>query len=647
MPDNNAIIQALKENNPFMSSASPLPWDNNTPDLVQLNREASDEIEQLILHKRRLPSTPLAGLVFGEPGSGKTHMLTRMLRKLRKHAKLAIFVTVKTFVDSESVTYDLLSEILISLSQVHSSGKSQFDMLVNEVMRSYNERRLNDGFTDISKIDMRTYLAKDMKGINKNVLKCLMLYITTTDESVKWQIIDWLREGLDEEESHQLGLPVRDVSSMSIATRENEAQKILLSLGLLLSYANVPMIICFDQLDAMKSHELIAAWGSVINLLVNDLQGVLPLCFLRFTIWNDFIKPYLDTPVIQRLEHHIIVMKECSLAQAKLLIRGRVDAAFENSNPEEKYNWLMSRLDKKLKPGFSPRMVIDLANKEIQDAKPDDDNGGSKDGSGSNNNNDDKKEIFKIIRNAYSEECRKIKAQPSAYPPNPDHIAIALEVWLKFHEGFEATRYKDKRHLKIRGRYKGRDYAFYIVTAKIAYLAIGAMKQGIKLMEDNPGMRCFYISEAKFHAPSRKKSNETLEDFKDSGGRAYIIKEDDRAGWYGLKALIDRVDNGDVDLLLASGIRTATREDMKDFMLSLKPVEIEIDYNKLGYKLMDIIKVSPMKILAANKAVELLAEKKIIISDSELIAFVKSNLDVFKIFESKNEMLIGLTGKSK
>ncbi|MBQ2617266.1 MAG: hypothetical protein IJF90_10465 [Synergistaceae bacterium] len=121
MSDNISIIQRLRENNPFSSPASPLPWNNKNPDLQNLNRDTSEEIEQLIRQKRRQPDVPLAGLILGEAGSGKTHMLTRILRRMRSNAQPAVFAAIRTFRDSESVTQHLLSEIFISLKLIHSN----------------------------------------------------------------------------------------------------------------------------------------------------------------------------------------------------------------------------------------------------------------------------------------------------------------------------------------------------------------------------------------------------------------------------------------------------------------------------------------------------------------------------------------------
>ena len=113
MTDNNTILKKLRENNPFSSPASPLPWVNKNPDLQNLNRQTSDRIEQLIRKKCLEPSVPLAGLILGEAGSGKTHMLTRILRRMRSNAQPAVFAAIRTFRDAESVTQHILSEICL------------------------------------------------------------------------------------------------------------------------------------------------------------------------------------------------------------------------------------------------------------------------------------------------------------------------------------------------------------------------------------------------------------------------------------------------------------------------------------------------------------------------------------------------------
>ena len=638
MSDNDLIVKQLRENNPFESSASPMPWENMNPDLQQLNRSASEEIEQLIRHKRREPSMPLAGLILGQAGSGKTHMLTRILRRLRTNSRPAIFVTVRTFRDPESVTQDLLSEIFISLMQIHSSNMSQFDLVVNEIINSYHEHRQNDGFTDLANIDTRIYLSRDIPGIDKNVLKCILLYADTKDENKRALILEWLREGLDDEDAVNLGLPPRDIDSMTDAKKESNAEKILISLGLLLAYAHVPMIVCFDQLDSMRTHELISAWGNIIHLLMNDLAGILPLCFVKAEIWYDILRPHLDSSVYQRLEHHKIIMGECSLTQAKQLIRERIDFAFD-SNQEQIYQWLIERV--KLNQGCSPRMVIELANRAI-----------FKDNSQSQpapqkNNNESESEIYKTIKGVYDDECKKIQSDYKAWPPNADLLALSLGVWLSSFDGFEISRGNSK-HLKITAIYNDKKFAFFIVTGKIHTSACNALRQGITMSSD---YQCFYISETRTHKKTWKQANEIMQEFINSGGKVLLLDKDSRVQWYGLAALINRVDNGDVNIYSESKPRTATRNDIKNFVKSLKlitvaPVKIRVPAvsPSLENSLIEIVNASPMKIISTAKAAEMLDSRGQKISAGELLDFLRAN-NKFRLFPSKDDTLITMADR--
>ena len=91
-----------------------------------------------------------------------------------------------------------------------------------------------------------------MPGIDRLFLKAILFYLSTSDETVKADILEWLREGLDDDDSLRIGLPSRDVHSMDDEKCESMARKFLTSLGLILGYARVPMVVCFDQLDAMR-----------------------------------------------------------------------------------------------------------------------------------------------------------------------------------------------------------------------------------------------------------------------------------------------------------------------------------------------------------------------------------------------------------
>ena len=647
----DSILQKLRENNPFSSTSSPLPWNNMNPDLQNLNRETSDEIEQLIRQKRMRPDVPLGGLILGEAGSGKTHMLTRILRKLRGNSQLAVFAAVRAFTDPGSVTQHLLSEIFNSLKLIHSGGRSQFDMITGEFMNSYREHRLNDGFDSIENLDIRSYVRKDIPRLDRNFLKCVLLYLSAKDEGTKADILDWLCGKLSDDDSLTLGLPSRNTDMMTNAKLEQEAENILISLGLVLGYAKVPMIICFDQLDGMKDKEeprkLISAWGNVVSLFINDLSGILPLCFMKAQTWNDVFLPVLDEAIVQRIKSNTMVMRECTVTQAQQLIRDRITAAF-GKDSEEIYKWLVSKIS--ITKGISPRDVIELANRVINSA---------------GTLSDEPKEITKTIMEAFNEEYKKVQAVPVAWPPNDEHLTLALEFWLSSLEGFTVERAKG-RYIKLKGIHGDRKFAFIIVIPKSHVTASNGVKEGLKFLSEYPGSFCCYVLEEKSHKVTWKKFAEHLREFEQAGGFTARLDKDTRINWYALTALINRVDNGDVNIYSASQTRTATRRDILDFVRTLKLIDsqalrfspaavkyvqpsekserVYFDDKLFSDTLSSVITASPMKILAVDKAADLLSQRGIKAGRNEIISFVRNHSERFRTYSSKNDTLITIAG---
>ncbi|MBQ6972362.1 MAG: hypothetical protein IJP86_08440 [Synergistaceae bacterium] len=641
----NDIQQRLRDNNPFASSSSPFPWENTNPDIQQLNREASEEIEQLIRQKRREPAVPLAGLILGERGSGKTHMMMRILRRLKENEQPAIFVAARAFRNPEGVMQHMLSEIFINLKLARSNDRSQFDMLMDGVVSAYNERRMNDGFDDPSSLDMRKYLARDIPRLDRNFLRCITLYLASDDDFVRSDILSWLCEGLDDDASAELGLPSKDTNLMTEPRREEVAEKTLLSLGLIMGYAKIPMIVCFDQLDNMKPHDLISAWGEVISLMMNDSSGILPLCFLRAETWEDIFRPSLDAAIVQRIQHRKVSMKGCSPAQARQLVRAKIAAVFGDET-EEIYQWLMSRLEGTLSAGLSPRRVIELASEAVSGTKDPAD----------------------MMRRAYSEEAGKVRATPQAWPPNADHLALALEAWLSSFEGFTLQKPAGK-YIRVQGIRGDKKFAFVIVIPKSHVTATQGVNECMRFMKEYPGSFCCYVLEERAHKKTWKKFAEKLREFEQAGGFVARLNDETRITWYALTALANRVDNGDVNIYTASQPRTASRQDMNLFVRDLRLIDtkplkfspatvtspspapknepkIYYDDKLFADTLRSILAASPVKLLTADKAAAILLQRGIKAGRNEVIAFVKNNPEHFRTYTSKSkDVLITLAEK--
>ena len=62
-------------------------------------------------------------------------------------------------------------------------------------------------------------------------------------------------------------------------------------------------------------------------------------------------------------------------------------------------------------------------------------------------------------------------------------------------------------------------------------------------------------------------------------------------------------------------------------------------------ELTKILDASPMKLLAVNKALNILNQRGVFVENEKFLPFARNHRDDFRLFQSKTEMLIGLTEK--
>lgn len=83
----------LQERNPFASAWAGDPWEGGYPDVPTINEKAFNGICRLLTAKASDLSSGMGGIVVGETGEGKTHLIARIL----KHTKGDIILDVPTF----------------------------------------------------------------------------------------------------------------------------------------------------------------------------------------------------------------------------------------------------------------------------------------------------------------------------------------------------------------------------------------------------------------------------------------------------------------------------------------------------------------------------------------------------------------------
>lgn len=620
MNDNEKKLNILKEENPFTSSSVGDPWEDKYLDVRSINERAFNEVSQLIDQKIKNPALPCAGLVFGEVGSGKTHLISRIL-KYDKESKFCFsFAYIQPIEDSEQTYRYLLREVIVNLGYPINkpSNTTQLDIILNKIFAEVIEKKsrfpekIDQFFNEFRKDPVQVFrqgkfslgLLKDLgktfravienrkaetpeeigrkaidlmrakfPDIPKEFFKVLFQYQTPERRSAA---MDWLKGvAIDDEDAGVLGVSGR--AGDSADTLEQKSRNILSYLGDLLAYYGQPLVICFDRLENYDTEEKIHSLGKMIEFLVDKAKAMLPLVFVRGQQWEETFTKKLNQQVITRLKTNEFQLKGCDVAQSLEIIKSRLAFVFSPLQFRELNQPYAGNLfpfdEEKLKNTFKPRLhtprqVIMLANQRLkQILYP------------------DKEPAAPVppmdkLQEEFESQYKKIQADFNRYPPDRSRLRRALELYLRHppQNAFEAvslTRPEDKYtdfEGKIRLSDQGAELdAVFIIDIELnnSYVRAG-IKRGIDFLQACPGGKAFYIRDERCAIPPPPKwkaTNEMLEEFKNLGGQVIFLDSRQASEWYALALLNYSVKEGDVTVADANNhTRSVSPEELAAFV---------------------------------------------------------------------------------
>ena len=621
----DAIQEALRQKNPFLSGVAGNPWNDTSPDVFSLNKEAYEAVCDLIRGKNENPRIPMAGLILGEAGMGKTHLLKRILHATQQPEDelTSTFVFVKPLLDPDHPLQHLLREIAVDLGKSKGGKICQFERLVAYMAGEYGRY-----LPQFDENEWLRYFRNEIPEVNDDLLKVLFAYRKPANQGL---VLSWLRGSIDEEHVEKLG--VQDREGMSDGRREDDARHALESLGLLMERYRLPMVVCFDQLEGMRDAKIINAFGNIVQTLVNDVVCMLPLTFIRGDFWNNHFKKLLDSSVSERLSLNTYLLSTCTLEQARELIARRVENGFQNA-AQEKIDWLLGRLEKILKAGYAPRLVIQLANRAITETT--DSPAGTEKEKASPPAESSVEELFK---DEYLQEREKVAADFSMWPPDAERLKLTLHLWLEQQNYVNVQLGKDKFVSLTAERAENGtklQCAFIVNTAEHPKTVEAAFNRGTKFLAQYPDGFCVYITDkrCKFKEPKHwVKVHLAKEAFLEKGGKELFLDQRDAIDWYSLTSLIFKIDAGDVSISTGENFHVLTRDDLGRYLKNgfeknlLEPSGK--DPAKLEQHIRKILEGSPMRILSTGTLLGRLGMEGSSIDGDFLLSFFNEREDVF------------------
>ena len=321
------IIQ--RETNPFdpITFKTGNFWTQQPSSIItieSIHQQEIAEIEQIfnLVLEDHLTRTVL---LTGDSGCGKSYLLKRLKQKLNSQA---FFAYIDPCPSSDCIWRHTLRYLVDSLMYTpEKETEPQLIRWLKNLLESQN-RSLIEKLLGEKGLFILNFRSKYPTGIFQAKDFFTVLY-QLTQPDLYLLACDWLRgENLDEQDSKTLGVS-------SVIDSEIAAKGIIENLGII-STANQPIVLCFDQVETYRNSDGSFDFSSVFNINTTIHNDNLKNFLVLISITRDqFITKKADLPQsdLARLEQ-TVNLKQINLEQVIALWHSRLASLHAQANPQ-------------------------------------------------------------------------------------------------------------------------------------------------------------------------------------------------------------------------------------------------------------------------------------------------------------------------
>lgn len=358
------------------------PWATSVIDLPELNQLASAMIEERIGKLRDVAGKQPAQLrseslvLLGPPGTGKTHLFSRVRKRLGPRA---IFVHIRPLLHAGLTPTFVLSQAVQQLAQSsYGRPETQADMLVGSLI-GYLEDQSTDfptmnisAFRELGEAERRSALEKltdklfevfpDLDDVFVERLLALP-FATARDRRA---LLAWL-SGCDCDPTQLVRIGAAASMDPGNAVRALRTLTSLAALG-------APLVIVFDQLENLVqrdgTEERITQYGNLVAELVDSTRGLLVVQLALDSEWEQAIAPLLNLSQRSRLMMAKAALSLPTSKQSRSLVELWCEKLHE---PGRAFPWPLNAEQLECLcalPGVTPRMLLSALKEALEGSEP-------------------------------------------------------------------------------------------------------------------------------------------------------------------------------------------------------------------------------------------------------------------------------------
>jgi hypothetical protein len=341
--------------NPFRSSIVSDPWNSLEADVPAIHQKAFARCCEAIAAVRATGRTT-GVLAHGEAGSGKTHLLARLRAQIAREARTsgaggrvgiegAIFISVQLQTNAKMIWRHLRRRVASDLLRREAGDLSQFELLLLHQLAKNN---LVDGNAQLWLEQMRA----NARGVDR-LLETLSELFGRVDSQgrisyklrlviaallLKWHVPEagaWLRgESLPKAALQKLGISAPGGDEESGEAEDQDDQDVHVVLGLCgLATPELPMVFCFDQIEALQTHADDVAglfsFGQMVSELNAATRCLLVISCVQSAFLDTFVRAVRRADFDRIRAFDEVTLNPLTPEEALQLIRARLDATPE------------------------------------------------------------------------------------------------------------------------------------------------------------------------------------------------------------------------------------------------------------------------------------------------------------------------------
>jgi hypothetical protein len=324
------INRAIQNYNPFSGHfvvKSQQIWANDLPDLSSHNGHASKAVIDAVKKIKKNKLSTLGVTFIAPKGTGKTHILSRLRRRLKETGD-GIFIYMSEYGNLSSIKNQFLQGLVSSLRKPGSQDIMQCQEVVTELLNN----ALNKDLTAKQLVaNFHRIVSQKPHLLDQIITKIFHLNLGVEDpyiiRALIWTLsaihapyaLSWLAgKEITESQADKLGLP-----NVSEEDREGYSFDTAIQLLNLVGHYRVP-VICFDELDGAET-------GDEDDVTIGGFTRAMVVASLGKDLYNSLKKGVIVTAMYDRTWQHEVSIITTNKAVEDRIAEQKIDLSPLNS----------------------------------------------------------------------------------------------------------------------------------------------------------------------------------------------------------------------------------------------------------------------------------------------------------------------------